>query len=81
MINGKYCSCTLPVDLEPSELGLSGEALNGALEHLDSDGWNKDSPVGRTAWLRMSALTMKLREEILEVSLGVDTAQLEERAR
>ena len=80
LINGKYCSCTLPLDLESCELNLTGEALDQALGALDEEGWNRNSIIIWTTWVRASATITKLREEILEISLGTDTSQLEERA-
>ena len=79
LINGKFCSCTLPLDLESCDLKLPGEALERAVGALDPEGWSRDSVVPWTTWLRGSAITARLREEVLEISLGTDVNQLEER--
>lgn len=81
MINGKFCLCRMPLDLEDSQLALDGEPLAYALNDLDHEGWNQNSVVGRASWLRVSVINAKFREEILELSLGASTDNLDERAR
>ncbi|CAD6589419.1 MAG: hypothetical protein ASARMPRED_004039 [Alectoria sarmentosa] len=81
MINGKYCLCKMPLDLEDNQLALEGEALARALNDLDPEGWNPNSAAGNASWLRVSFISTKFREEILELSLGVGTDDLDERAR
>lgn len=81
MINGKFCLCRMPLDLEDSQLALGGEALARALDELDQEGWNPNSVVGRSSWLRVSGINTKFREEILELSLGADTENLDGRAK
>ena len=71
----------MPLDLEDNQLALDGEGLAHALNNLDHEGWNPDSGVGRASWLRVSVISTKFREEILELSLGADTNNLDERAR
>lgn len=81
MINGKFCSCTMPPEMDDDELGLEGEALERALSDLDSEGWKQRSVVGRDSWFRVAILIARIREEILEISLGTDPDMLEERAQ
>ena len=81
MINGKFCSCRLPLDLEHFQLGLQGEALASVLNDLDHEGWDSNTDMGAAAWLRVSIVTAKFREEVLELSLGACTDNLVERAR
>lgn len=81
MINGKFCLCKMPLDLEDSQLALDCETLAHALNDLDHEGWNQNSVVGRASWLRVSVINAKFREEILELSLGASTDNLDERAR
>lgn len=81
LINGKFCSCKMPLDLDDDKLVLEDEALAHAMTDLDNEGWNPSSVVGRAAWLRVSVISTKFREEILELSLGVFTENLEDRAR
>lgn len=70
----------MPLDLDDDQLGLEGEALDRVLAGLDDQGWNQSSTVGRPSWVRVSIISSKLREEILELSLGANPDQLEERA-
>ena len=81
MINGKFCVCKMPLELEDSQLALEGEALARTLNDLDHEGWNPNQIVGRATWLRVSGISTKFREEILELSLGADIENLNERAR
>ena len=81
MINGKFSLCRMPLDLEESQLALEGDALDRALSDLDHEGWNQNSTVGRASWLRVSVIFARLREEILELSLGGNIDDLDERAR
>lgn len=71
----------MPLDLEDGQSALEGEALARALSELNHEGWNQDPVVGRASWLRVSGISSNLREEILELSLGVNTDNLDERAR
>ena len=71
----------MPLDLDDDKLVLEDEALAHALTDLNNEGWNPTSVVGRASWLRVSIISTKLREEILELSLGVSTENLESRAR
>ena len=81
MINGKFCSCRLPLDLENFQLGLQGSALDSVLNDLDHEGWNSNTKMGAAAWLRVSVVAAKFREEVLELSLGASSDSLDERAR
>ncbi|CAF9923130.1 hypothetical protein IMSHALPRED_005859 [Imshaugia aleurites] len=81
MINGKFCSCKMPLDLEDGQLALGDESVSRALSGLDHEGWNLNSVVGRATWLRVSVIESKFTEEILELSLGADTDDLVGRAR
>lgn len=81
LINGKFCSCKMPLDLDDDKLVLEDDALARALAELDDEGWNSSSAVGRASWLRVSIISTKFREEILELSLGVSTENLEDRVR
>ncbi len=71
----------MPLDLDSIQRGLQGEALDRAVNELDKDGWNQDLSVSRPSWIRASIISSKLREEILEISLGTKPDKLEEKAR
>ena len=81
MINGRYCSCRMPLDLELQDLALQGAALDSKLASLDSNGWDQSKPTCRNTWLRGSIICFKMREEILELSLGGDDDDVENRAQ
>ena len=76
LINGKFCSRKMPLDLDNSQLALAGEDLQSALDTLDENGWNPNSTISSSSWLRVSISIGKFREEILELSLGTDTEDL-----
>lgn len=40
LISGNFCSRKMPLDLDDTQIGLGGEALNRAVNELDEDGWN-----------------------------------------
>lgn len=71
----------MPLDLDDDKLVLEDEALAHALSDMDKEGWNPTSVVGRASWLRVEIISTRFREEILELSLGVSTDNLEDRAR
>ncbi len=81
LISSKFCSRMMPLDLDSIQRGLQGEALDRAVNELDKDGWNQDLSVSRPSWIRASIISSKLREEILEISLGTKPDKLEEKAR
>lgn len=64
-----------------SQLALDGEAQARDLSDPDQEVWNLNSVVGRAFWLRVSVIRIKFREEILELSLGANTVNLDGRAR
>ena len=71
----------MPLDLDNSELGLTGEDLQSALDTLDEKGWNPHSAICSSSWLRASISTGQFREEILELSLGTETENMLERGQ
>lgn len=69
-INQRYCSASAPLDIEFAELALEGEDLQRVLSTIDSNGWNTDGKLRRSTCTRTSFLIARLREEVLEISLG-----------
>ena len=53
-----------------ADLALSDEDLGTKLGQLDSDGWYHDGTMRRSAYMRTFLITSRIREDILEVSLG-----------
>ena len=80
MINGKYCSCRMPLDVEQRDLALTGIELQDLLNTLDAAGWSTNDQIGHSTWLRGTIISLKIREEILELSLGADDDDLETKA-
>ena len=69
-ISRRYCSIQVPLDIEMADLALSDEDLGTKLGQLDSDGWYHDGTMRRSAYMRTFLITSRIREDILEVSLG-----------
>jgi hypothetical protein len=66
----RYCKLEMPLDLTGEQLTLQGAELQNALANLDSSGWNTSGTLHRITWARVWFLYSRIREEILEVSLG-----------
>ena len=69
-ISRRYCSIQVPLDIEVADLALSDEDLNLKLSQLDADGWYHDGTMRRSAYMRTFLVTSRIREDILEISLG-----------
>ena len=69
-ISRRYCSIQIPLDIEIADLALSDEDLNLKLSQLDHEGWNHDGTLRRSAYMRTFLVTSRIREDILEISLG-----------
>lgn len=69
-----YCSFQPPLDLADDELyGSSEEEFAAAVSQLDRDGWNTTGRIHTATFLRALCLIVPIREEILEISLGINT--------
>ncbi|KAF2437123.1 hypothetical protein EJ08DRAFT_578120 [Tothia fuscella] len=66
----RYSSCRLPLDLTDEELIAPAESRDRAIAKLDAAGWNTAGQLSRQSWARIKLLISKLREEVLELSLG-----------
>ena len=80
MINGKYCSCKLPVDIEEEQLALTASALESLQNQIDAEGWSPDGPNTRMTWLRGLIINLRIREDILELYLGSETSNAQTQA-
>lgn len=69
----------MPLDLSGEQLALQGTELQNVLASLDSNGWNTSGKLHRVTWARVWFLYSRIREEILEVSLGSADADVESR--
>ena len=68
-----YCSFRLPLDLADDDLyGSSKEDFAVAVSQLDKDGWNTSGRIYTVTYVRAICLLVPIREEILEISLGLN---------
>lgn len=69
----RYCDDALPLDLPDEYLYGEKESLQRGLQSLDDDGWNQDGKIYPATQMRMRCILSKLREQVLELSLGRST--------
>lgn len=67
-----YCCYHTPLDLTESQLYGSPEELATAVSQLDKDGWNTYGHISTNTWVRARCMITPIREEILEISLGIN---------
>lgn len=67
-----YCRWSIPLDLDEDELLRGPEILAALVARLDSDGWNTDGVLKDWTIYRALVMQTPIREEMLEMSLGVD---------
>ncbi|KAL3426846.1 fungal specific transcription factor [Phlyctema vagabunda] len=72
ILSRHYCRWELPLDLSEEELFGGPERLATAVANLDERGWNTKGDIYNVTWLRALCLQIPIREEILELSLGID---------
>ncbi|KAE8853187.1 hypothetical protein PTNB73_02494 [Pyrenophora teres f. teres] len=68
---GRYSqkNISLPFDLADNVVTGNKDALQAAIQALDSDGWNTQGQWLRASWIRLRHISLRFREEILEFSL------------
>ncbi|KAG8525623.1 uncharacterized protein KY384_009267 [Bacidia gigantensis] len=81
LLNGKYCSIALPLDIQEEVLSYPDDKLQVALASIDENGWNNEDIITRWTWLRAYAICLRIREDILELSLGIDSDNIQGRAQ
>jgi chromatin structure-remodeling complex subunit RSC3/30 len=69
----RYCSIQVPLGIEIADLVLAKDALNAKFSQLDANGWYHDDIIRRSAYMRTFLITSRIREDILEISLGPDS--------
>lgn len=72
MMNSRYCNCPAPLDLDEEDVYNGYERMQVAKSKLDSNGWNTDGKIYPTTWIRALILLAPIREEILDLSLGIN---------
>lgn len=71
-LSARFCNLSLPLDIGEEELFLPQERLAKVIAKLDPNGWNTSGEFHRASSRRASHLLTGVREEILELSQGVD---------
>lgn len=74
MLSARYCTIRLPLDISCEDLFLPQPELAKLVTGLDINGWDGPEKVHRATFHRALQILSELREEILEVSLGVDVS-------
>lgn len=65
-----YCVMDAPLDFDDDE--LTGRELERELRKLNHHGWNTDGRRRSTTLMRIRYLLATVREEVLELHLGVN---------
>jgi hypothetical protein len=74
-----YCTYRIPLDLSEDDLYGSPETLQAAVSNLDDEGWNTSGAIHISTVLRARCLLTPIWEELLEMTLGVNTQVTSER--
>ncbi|KAK5654611.1 hypothetical protein OQA88_7241 [Cercophora sp. LCS_1] len=69
LIHRNYCVLDAPLDFDDDD--LTGPALEHELRKLDQHGWSTDGRRRTTTYMRLRYLLATVREEVLELHLGV----------
>ncbi|EJT69570.1 hypothetical protein GGTG_13186 [Gaeumannomyces tritici R3-111a-1] len=70
LLNSRYISTKLPLDLTNEELMGSRSGLIEAAARLDSNGWNLNPAITPVKYMRSRIDSVLVRDEILEIALG-----------
>jgi hypothetical protein len=76
----RYCMLQLPLDLTDTQIMSEGEVLEAAIAALDEEGWNASGKVHMCTAARVYIQHARIREEVLELSLGVSSEGIVEKA-
>ncbi|KAF7596683.1 hypothetical protein BBP40_000606 [Aspergillus hancockii] len=77
-MNRYYCVLEPPLDIDDD---ISHQEYERSLPMINSNGWNSDEKRRPSSIIRLRFLLATIREEILELHLGVNGAGMEEKAR
>lgn len=75
----RFCCINYPLDVEQDTYFLTGDALQQALGALDPSGWNTMGHIRQSASLRWSIVTSMIREDALELLLGRNIVETQQR--
>ena len=79
MMGRLYCDIKPCLDIADEELFLPPHALSVVVSRLDSNGWNTSGNMGEISVCRAIWQLSSVREEVLEIALGVNILVTEER--
>jgi hypothetical protein len=79
-LSQRYCHLQMPLDLNDQQIMSSGEELDHAIRSLDPEGWNKTGKFQICTTARIHAQHSRIKEEILELSLGISDEGIVEKA-
>ncbi|KAK4149577.1 hypothetical protein C8A00DRAFT_37830 [Chaetomidium leptoderma] len=71
LVHRNYCVLDAPLDFDDDD--LTGPELEFELGKLDENGWNTDGRPRTTTFMRLRYLLATVREEVLELHLGVNS--------
>jgi hypothetical protein len=70
LLNRRYCSTPLPLDLSDEDLAADEITLQKAVQELDERGWNKRGELYPVTLIRARRMLATILDEIMEVALG-----------
>ncbi|KAL8366462.1 hypothetical protein RB595_004984 [Gaeumannomyces hyphopodioides] len=70
LLNSRYISTKVPLDVTNEELMGSRSGLIEAAARLDSNGWNRDRAITPVKYMRSRIDSALVRDEMLEIALG-----------
>jgi hypothetical protein len=77
-LSRRYTTSKMPLDISDEQLMLPRDELAQVVASLDSNGWNPEGKLYPTTYSRFVFQQCLIRDEILEIFLGVSNAGLSE---
>jgi hypothetical protein len=81
LINRQYCLLDPPIDLSDEHVNLHGQSPQNVQISVNPDGWNSDGKRNSVSLIRIRFLLASVREETMELCLGVDRDDLQQRSQ
>ena len=72
LINRRYCSTPLPLDLSDADLIADQETLRSAVLALDERGWNTSGKIHSTTLIRARCMLAYIYDSLFEIALSRD---------
>ncbi|RFU78617.1 hypothetical protein TARUN_3587 [Trichoderma arundinaceum] len=70
LLNRRYCTTPLPLDLREEDLVADEATLKKAAEDLDERGWNRQGVINPVTLIRARRMLAAILEEVMDVALG-----------